>query len=203
MPDRRAAPIMSIIEVFLTGIGLSMDAFAAAVCRGLQMKGRIVKTQMLIIALLFGGFQALMPAIGYLLGSQFEQYIKAVDHWIAFGLLLFIGGKMVVDVIRSRLASEGCSCEDKEEPFSVGSVVLMALATSIDALAVGISFACLEVQIVPACLLIGCTTFVLSLVGVWLGHRFGNKYEAAATLSGGMILIIIGTKILIEHLFFA
>ena len=185
---------MLLYEVFLIGVGLSMDAFAAAVCRGLSMK-KINYRHALIIGLFFGGFQALMPLIGWALGKQFAQYIESFDHWIAFGLLLIIGGKMILDVIRG---------EDESCPYANGldikQLTVMAIATSIDALAVGVSFAFLKTNIFSAVAVIGLTTFVLSLIGVLIGNRFGEKYKNKATLAGGIILIAIGAKILLEHL---
>ena len=196
---------MGFIELFFVGIGLSMDAFSVAVCKGLQMR-RIRWGRTLTVAAFFGGFQALMPLIGWLLGKQFEQYITAVDHWIAFGLLTFIGGKMILDVIREKKEKKG-DCEAAkpayDEPFRIGELALMAVATSIDALAVGITFAFLQVNIWQAIAIIGVTTFFLSIVGVFIGNIFGAKYQQKATLAGGLVLLIIGTKILIEHLFFS
>lgn len=185
---------MLLYEVFLIGVGLSMDAFAAAVCRGLAMK-KINYTHALIIGLFFGGFQALMPLVGWLLGRQFADYIEKFDHWIAFVLLLFIGGKMIIDVIRGE--DESCPYVDG---LNVKQLTVMAVATSIDALAVGVSFAFLKTNIFSAVAVIGLTTFILSLIGVLIGNRFGAKYKNKATLAGGIILIAIGTKILLEHL---
>ena len=185
---------MGFFELFLIGIGLSMDAFAVAVCKGLGME-RINKRDALLLALFFGGFQALMPLTGYLLGSRFASYIERWDHWIAFVLLAFIGGNMI------RESRE----QEEEEAKHCGSIryrelFTLAVATSIDALAVGVSFAFLGVRIVPAVTLIGCTTFVLTLVGVWVGNLFGSRYKSRAELTGGIILILIGVKILLEHL---
>jgi putative Mn2+ efflux pump MntP len=198
---------MGFIEIFLTGVGLSMDAFAVSICRGLQMRRGINWRHLLIIAAFFGGFQALMPAIGYLLGSQFKDYIVAIDHWIAFGLLAIIGGKMIYDVICDvREQKNGCECceqSQEEERLDVRQIALMAVATSVDALAVGITFAFLQVNIWQAIAIIGVTTFFLSIVGVFIGNIFGAKYQQKATLAGGLVLLIIGTKILIEHLFFS
>ena len=187
---------MSTVEILLIGIGLSMDAFAVAICKGLGMR-RINYRHTFIIALFFGGFQALMPFLGWLLGSRFAQYITRYDHWIAFVLLLFIGGKMVWDTLHEDGKEEE---EFSNERLDLKELLLMAVATSIDALAVGISFAFLQVRIVAAITLIGCTTFVLSAAGVCVGHKFGAKYEDKATLAGGIILILIGVKILLEHL---
>ena len=182
-----------------------MDAFSVAVCKGLQMR-RIRWGRTLTVAAFFGGFQALMPLIGWLLGKQFEQYIVAIDHWVAFVLLLFIGGKMILDVIKES-KEDKCPCEQeaaaKDAPFRLGELAVMALATSIDALAVGITFAFLQVNIWGAIAIIGVTTFFLSIVGVFIGNIFGTKYQNKATLAGGAVLILIGSKILIEHLFFA
>jgi len=183
---------MGFFELFFIAVGLSMDAFAVAVCRGLGMKKLNMK-QGAVVALFFGGFQGLMPLIGWALGRQFEQYIVSIDHWIAFVLLGYIGGKMIWDAFHD----DG---DEVSSEFDIKQLFLMAVATSIDALAVGITFAFLHVSIVPAVLLIGFTTFVLSLIGVWLGHRFGSKYKNKATFAGGLVLCIIGLKILLEHL---
>ena len=195
---------MGLIEIFLTGVGLSMDAFAVSICRGLQMRRKVNWRHLLIIAAFFGGFQALMPAIGYLLGSQFKDYIVAVDHWIAFGLLAFIGGKMVFDVIGDiRKERGGCPCceqKAEEERLDVKNIALMAVATSIDALAIGITFAFLEVNLLLAVAVIGITTFLLCALGVLVGHKFGARFKNKASLAGGIVLILIGAKILLEHL---
>ena len=184
---------MGIWTMLLTGIGLSMDAFAVSVCKGLGMR-KMQYVQALVIGLFFGGFQALMPAVGYLLGSTFEQYITAVDHWIAFVLLCFIGGNM----IREALSKDE---EKLDASFSFKTMLLLAIATSIDALAVGITFALLpDVNIAAAVLFIGATTFILSAIGLKVGNVFGTKYKSKAELAGGVILILIGTKILLEHL---
>lgn len=187
---------MGIAELFLVGVGLSMDAFAVSVCKGLNMRGRVNNRHAIIISLFFGGFQALMPLIGWLLGRQFEVYIKNIDHWVAFLLLAYIGGKMIFDTLRG--GSEPDQCVD--ERLDLKELLLMAIATSIDALAVGITFAFLSVQIAPAVCLIGATTFVLSYLGVLIGNRFGNKFQNGAQIAGGVILIGIGLKILLEHL---
>lgn len=187
---------MSFFEVLMIGVGLSMDAFAASVCKGLCMRRATLKN-VLIIGVFFGGFQALMPLLGYFLGKQFEEYIVSVDHWVAFALLAFIGGKMIVDVIKDD-GSE--SCDAKETNLKLREVLILALATSIDALAVGISFAFLKVDIGSAVLTIGITTLILSSIGVVIGNKFGARYKNKATLAGGIILILIGTKILLEHL---
>lgn len=187
---------MSFFEVLMIGVGLSMDAFAASVCKGLSMR-RASAENILLIGVFFGGFQALMPLIGYFLGKQFEDYIVSVDHWIAFALLAFIGGKMIADVVRDGGEEESVVKEDR---FRLREILMLALATSIDALAVGISFAFLKVEIISAVATIGVTTLLLSALGVVIGHRFGARYKNKATLAGGVILILIGTKILLEHL---
>ena len=188
---------MGFFEIFMIGVGLSMDAFAVAICKGLNMH-RLDQAQTLVIALFFGGFQALMPFLGWLLGRQFEAYITSFDHWIAFALLTFIGGRMIWEVVRKKEdAPNSASCGQK---LDIKELLILAIATSIDALAVGISFAFLQVRIVAAITLIGCTTFVLSAAGVCVGPKFGAKYEDKATLAGGIILILIGVKILLEHL---
>lgn len=183
---------MGLLELFLIAVGLSMDAFAVSVCKGLSER-QLKAKHYLIIGAWFGGFQALMPAVGYLLGSAFEQYITAVDHWIAFVLLCFIGGNM----IREALSKD----EEKLDASFSFKTMLLAIATSIDALAVGITFALLpDVNIAAAVLFIGATTFILSAIGLKVGNVFGTKYKSKAELEGGIILILIGTKILLEHL---
>ena len=186
---------MGILELFLIGVGLSMDAFAVAVCKGLNMK-KVNKLHCFVIALFFGGFQALMPWIGWMLGKQFEQYITSIDHWIAFGLLVFLGGKMIVEALKE----DDEEINKKESRLDIRELFIMAVATSIDALAVGITFAFLSVSIVPAITIIGCTTFLLSVVGVFIGNIFGSRYKNKAELAGGIILVLIGVKILLEHL---
>jgi len=186
---------MGLFEILMIGIGLSMDAFAASICKGLCMRKADAKN-VLTIGLFFGGFQAGMPLLGYFLGKQFEEYIVAIDHWVAFALLGFIGGKMILDVIRG--GEEELVCSTNE--LDIREVFTLAVATSIDALAVGISFAFLRVNIGAAVSAIGITTFTLSCIGVLIGNRFGAKYKDKATLAGGIILVFIGTKILLEHL---
>ncbi|MBQ8787469.1 MAG: manganese efflux pump [Oscillospiraceae bacterium] len=186
---------MGFFEIFLIGIGLSADAFSVAVCKGLNMRKFNLK-HAYIIALFFGSFQAIMPLIGYLLGTNFADYIEAFDHWIAFVLLGFIGGKMAIEAIRDKDEEE----EEKTDVLKIGELTIMAIATSIDALAVGITFAFLKVNILLSVLLIGVTTFALSLAGVLLGNKFGAKYKSKAELAGGIILVLIGVKILLEHL---
>ena len=183
---------MGFFELFLIGIGLSMDAFAVAICKGLGME-RINKRDTLLLALFFGGFQALMPTVGFLLGYKFESFITSIDHWIAFILLALIGGNMIREAL-------GKDDEHENDDFSFKAMLPLAVATSIDALAVGISFAFLGVDIVQAALLIGATTFVLSGVGIYVGNVFGSKYKSKAELLGGVVLILIGLKILLEHL---
>lgn len=188
---------MGYIELLLIGIGLAMDAFAVSICKGLNM--RVVnKKHCFIIALFFGGFQALMPWIGWLVGKQFERYITRFDHWIAFILLAVIGGKMVVDVLREK-EEEEC-CVKGESRLDIKELFFLAIATSIDALAVGISFAFLKVSIIPAIIIIGVVTFVISAMGVFIGNIFGSKYKSRAELVGGIILILLGVKILLDHL---
>ena len=184
---------MDLWELFLIAVGLSMDAFAVSVCKGLATQKVQVK-HFLIVGLWFGGFQALMPAIGYLLGSTFEQYITAFDHWIAFILLGIIGGNM----IKESFSKEEECCNNS---FALKVMFLMAVATSIDALAVGITFALLpDVNILTAVSFIGIITFILSGIGVKIGNVFGAKYKAKAEFAGGLILICMGIKILLEHL---
>jgi len=186
---------LGIYELVLIAVGLSMDAFAVAICKGLKMR-RFNLGQTAVIALFFGGFQALMPTIGWLLGKQFEKYITNIDHWIAFFLLAFIGIKMAVESFKK---DENGDC-DYVEKLDLKELFVMAVATSIDALAVGVTFAFLQVKIVPSALTIGSITFVLSALGVAVGHKFGAKYKNKAELVGGIILVLIGVKILLEHL---
>lgn len=183
---------MGLISLFLVGIGLSMDAFAAAVCQGLSMRRGRVKNA-LIVALFFGGFQGLMPWVGYILGNQFAQVVSQVAHWIAFGLLAYLGAKMVVE---SRLPHQESACPGLDYIQLLG----LSVATSLDALAVGVTFAFLQVSIYPAIAIIATTTFVLSLMGVLLGHSLGGKAQAKAQWTGGVVLIVLGCKILAEHI---
>ena len=185
---------MSLIELFLIAVGLSMDAFAVSVCKGLSVRKAEVKHGLLVGAY-FGGFQALMPAIGYLLGRQFESLITSVDHWIAFVLLGIIGGNMIREALKGEQ-------EELDDSFTFRTMLPLAIATSIDALAMGVTFAFLQVQIVPAVLFIGVTTFVLSAIGLKVGNVFGAKYKARAELFGGVVLVLMGIKILLEHLGF-
>ena len=185
------------IELFLMGVGLSMDAFAVSVCKGLGMK-KLNKKQALVIGLYFGGFQALMPFIGWVLGSQFQKYITSIDHWIAFILLGFIGGKMIIEAIKEW--KEEDIVEVKDQPLNHKNMFMLAIATSIDALAVGITFAFLETPIIEAITIIGFTTMIISIAGVVVGNFFGGRYKHKAELVGGIILVLLGLKILIEHL---
>ena len=185
------------IELLLMGVGLAMDAFAVSVCKGLSMK-KLNKKQAVVIGLYFGGFQALMPLVGWVLGSQFQQYITNIDHWIAFVLLGFIGGKMVIQAVKEW--NEEDIVEVKDQPLDHKNMFMLAIATSIDALAVGITFAFLETPIIEAITIIGITTMIISIIGVVVGNFFGGKYKHKAELVGGVILILLGLKILIEHL---
>ena len=182
---------MSIVELFILAVGLSMDAFAVSICKGLSL-GKIKPKHMCIAGAWFGGFQALMPLIGYYLGSLFADMVTRYSHWVAFALLLAIGGNM----IKESLGEE----ENVSNDMGFKSMLLLAIATSIDALAVGITFAFLQVDIIPAVAFIGVTTFLLSVGGVKIGNVFGAKYKSKAELAGGLILILMGIKILLEHL---
>lgn len=184
---------MSLVELFLIGISLSMDAFAVSICKGLSV-GEIKPKHMLLAGAWFGGFQALMPLIGFFLGSTFEQYVTNYDHWVAFALLAVIGGSMIKE---SRDKDS-----DQNSSFAFMTMLVLAVATSIDALAVGITFAFLKVNIIVAVSIIGITTFACSAAGIKIGSVFGIKYKSKAELFGGIVLIALGTKILIEHLFF-
>ena len=187
-----------VIELFLLGVGLSMDAFAVSVCKGLGMK-KLNKKQALIIGLYFGGFQALMPFVGWLLGSQFQKYITSIDHWIAFILLGFIGGKMMIEAVREWNEEEVVDVMDA--PIDHKNMLVLAVATSIDALTVGITFAFLGTPIVEAITIIGITTMVISsIAGVVVGNFFGSRYKSKAEFIGGLILVLLGLKILLEHL---
>lgn len=183
---------MGVVELFILAVGLSMDAFAVAVCKGLALK-KVKPAHAAWVGLWFGGFQALMPAIGYFIGVQFAGYITAIDHWVAFVLLGAIGGNM----IKEALSNEE---EEADASLTCKKMLPLAIATSIDALAVGVSFAFLNVNIGLAASFIGCVTFVLSAIGVKVGSLFGAKYKSRAELVGGVILIALGVKILLEHL---
>ncbi len=182
---------LSILEIIILGIGLSMDAFAVSVCKGLSSKKLSFK-HALLAGLYFGLFQAIMPLIGYFLGSQFEHLIQNVDHWIAFALLAILGIKMIIEAFKKE--------EKMDDSFKFNRMIILALATSIDALAVGITFSVLNISIWLAVLIIGLITFCLSTIGVKLGHLFGSKFQKPAEILGGIILILIGLKILLEHL---
>ena len=182
---------MSLAELFILAVGLSMDAFAVSICKGLSQP-KLKPGHMVITGLYFGGFQALMPLLGYILGAQFARFISGFDHWVVFGLLAFIGVGMI------RESREQACPADKG--FSLKEMLPLAVATSIDALAAGVSLALLDVQILWAVGFIGLTTFCLSVAGVWAGHRFGARYKGGAELAGGVVLILIGVKVLLEHL---
>ena len=189
---------MGYLELALIGVGLSMDAFAVSVCKGLSMR-KVDKKYMFVLAVFFGGFQALMPALGWLLGSQFQSYITAIDHWIAFILLVLIGGKMILDVVKEKGENEEV-CPEGSVRIDLREFFLLAIATSIDALAIGITFAFLQVRLITSVTIIGCITFCFSIAGVLIGNVFGSKFKDKATILGVIILIGIGVKILIEHL---
>ena len=185
---------MGLIELFLIAVGLSMDAFAVSVCKGLAMPKCTFK-KAAIVGLWFGGFQALMPAIGYVLGAQFQEAIASIDHWIAFVLLALIGGNMIHEALDK-------DEEEADASLNVKTMFLLAVATSIDALAIGITFAFLKVNIIPAVCFIGIVTFIISFAGVKIGNVFGARYKNKAEIVGGIILILLGLKILLEHLGF-
>lgn len=183
---------MELFEIIFIGIGLAMDAFAVSICKGLSMK-KINWKKTIIIAMYFGLFQAMMPVIGYFLGSTFSEIVQKVDHWIAFILLTIIGGNMIKD-------SNDDEIEKRNDNVDFKTMILLAIATSIDALAVGITFAFFKVNLLLSITIIGLITFVLSFIGVIIGNKFGDKFQNRAELTGGIILIIIGLKILLEHL---
>ncbi len=183
---------MSIVEIIFTGLGLSMDACATSICKGLSIKKYSLKKG-IIIGLYFGIFQGLMPVIGYLLGTSFEKYITKIDHWIAFVLLVTIGAKMLFDCLSKKE-------NDNNDSVSFKVMFPLAIATSIDALAIGITLSFLKVNIIISALIIGIITFITSLLGSALGNNFGTKYQNIAQIIGGLILILIGIKILLEHL---
>ena len=188
---------MSFIELFLIGVGLSMDAFAVAICQGLSMT-RIKWDHALTVGLYFGGFQALMPFVGWMLGSQFAGRIQQYDHWIAFILLVLIGGNMIREALSGD--EEDAAQAETDLRLDHKKLFLMAIATSIDALAIGVTFAFLETAILPAIGIIGCTTFCISVAGVVVGCWFGARYKKRAEITGGAILVLLGIKILLEHL---
>ncbi len=183
---------MGISELLLIGIGLSMDAFAVSIGKGLSTK-RLKPRHYLSVGVWFGGFQALMPIVGYLLGVSFASLVESFDHWIAFVLLSIIG----INMIRESLHGDECEIHSD---FSIYSMFMLAIATSIDALAIGVSFAFLQIDILPAASIIGITTFILSMIGLRIGNIFGCRYKSKAEFVGGAVLIIIGIKILVEHL---
>ena len=196
---------MDIISLLAISVALSMDAFSVSICKGLATKKFSLKTA-LLCGLWFGGFQALMPIIGYYLGVQFEHLITSFDHWIAFGLLLVIGVNMIREALSEedstddgQQATGQCSCSNT----GFKTMLMMAIATSIDALAVGVSFAFLSVDLWKSVAVIGITTFLFSFAGVRIGNIFGSRYSKAAEITGGVILILLGCKILVEHLFFS
>ena len=194
---------MSLFELFLIAVGLSMDAFAVAICKGLGMK-KLDMRQALVIGLFFGGFQALMPTIGWFLGAQFASLVTPIDHWIAFILLAFIGGKMLFDAIKgddeSETPKDGEGAKGGAPKLDLRELTMLAIATSIDALAVGITLAFLDVDIVLAASFIGVVTFVLSVIGVAVGNQFGSRWEKPSAIVGGVVLILIGVRILLEHI---
>lgn len=187
---------MGLFEIAAIAVGLSMDAFAVSICRGLGMRKLNVKTAA-VLALFFGGFQALMPLVGWALGSQFMWLIEPIDHWVAFVLLAFIGARMLWEAFHD---DEDCDCEKDTSGIDLREFLVLAVATSIDALAAGISFAAFSVDILSTVALIGAITFVLSFIGVAVGHFFGARFEKPATIVGGVVLVLIGLKILLEHL---
>ena len=185
---------MSVLAILGLALALSMDAFAVSVCKGLAMPKCTFK-KAAIVGLWFGGFQALMPAIGYILGAQFQEAIASIDHWIAFVLLALIGGNMIHEALDN-------DEEEADASLDVKTMFLLAVATSIDALAIGITFAFLKVSIIPAVCFIGIVTFIISFAGVKIGNVFGARYKNKAEIVGGIILILLGLKILLEHLGF-
>jgi len=188
---------VSFFEIILVGIGLSMDAFAVSVCKGLSMTKRCLKKS-LLIAFFFGFFQAFMPFIGWLLGSSLEKIITPIDHWIVFALLSILGVKMIIESMKKE--EESCPREKNTVAAEIRQLLVLSIATSIDALAVGITFAFLQVSIVSSCGIIGVTTFLISLAGVCTGAKFGARFKNKAEFAGGLILMLLGLKILLEHL---
>ena len=183
---------MDLLTLLTLAVGLSMDAFAVSICKGLAMREKVLKKG-IIVGLWFGGFQALMPTIGFFLGTQFKDQITSIDHWIAFVLLGLIG----INMVKEALSNDE---EQADDSIAVKEMFMLAVATSIDALAVGITFAFLNVHIVSAASMIGVCTFLISFAGVKIGNIFGTKYRSKAELAGGIILILLGFKILFEHL---
>ena len=186
---------MNLTELVLLSLGLAMDAFSVSVCKGLSMK-KIDYKGAFLTALFFGVFQAGMPLLGYFLGSRFESFISQYSHWVAFILLGFIGGKMIFEVLRGGDDDEA----ESEYKLKIGELFVLAIATSIDALAVGVVFAAQKTPVVSSVIVIGAITFVMSLVGVGIGNRFGSKYEKKAEFAGGVVLVLIGTKLLLDGL---
>ena len=186
-----------LVEFLLLGVGLAMDAFAVSICKGLAMR-KVNKKQAVVIALFFGGFQAIMTIVGWFLCKGFQNYIEAFDHWIAFALLAFIGMKMIIETLSEK--EEDVVVEKMDPPLDMKEMLMLAIATSIDALAVGISLAALDRPIVESATIIGVVTFIISIVGVYIGNFFGNRYKKRAELAGGIILVLIGVKILCEHM---
>ena len=187
---------MGFAELFLLAIGLSMDAFAVSICLGLNTEKNVIKKS-LVAGLYFGIFQAVMPLVGYMAAMLFADKIIAYDHWIAFLLLCFLGGKMIAGSLKKGSDKQP---DNKDDSFKASQMLLLAFATSIDALAVGISLAFLRVRIIPAVTLIGATTFLISMAGVKIGNVFGSRFKSKAELAGGIILVLIGLKIMLEHL---
>ncbi|MBR3766174.1 MAG: manganese efflux pump [Muribaculaceae bacterium] len=189
---------MNFVELLIIAIGLSMDAFAVSIGKGLSVT-KIKLSHALKVGLWFGGFQALMPLIGYMLGSTFAEIVSTFDHWVAFVLLSLIGGNMIKESLEND-SDNDCDCNKKDKNgFGLTTMFTLAVATSIDALAIGVTFAFFKVAIIPAIITIGITTFLFSVAGLKIGHIFGCKYKSHAELFGGVILILIGLKILIEH----
>ncbi|MBR2704559.1 MAG: manganese efflux pump [Clostridia bacterium] len=183
---------MGLVEIFFLGVGLAMDAFAVSICKGLSMK-KINWKSAIIIAIYFGLFQAGMPVIGYFLGSTFSSLIQQIDHWVAFILLSIIGGNMIKE-------SRDDEVDKRNDRVDFKTMIVLAIATSIDALAVGVTFAFFEVNLMLAITIIGVVTLILSFIGVVIGNKFGDKFQNKAELAGGIILIALGIKILLEHL---
>lgn len=192
--------IMNLLELLILSVGLAMDAFAVAVCKGLSIK-KISAKHPVIVGLYFGIFQAVMPLIGYFLGKQFSDKISAIDHWVAFILLGIIGINMIRGSIKEEDEEAECeSCKDVDNSLKVKEMLILSVATSIDALAVGITFAFLKVNILAATSFIGVVTFLISAAGVFIGNIFGGKLKSKAEMAGGIILVCLGTKILLQHL---
>jgi len=183
---------MDVLEILLIAVGLAMDAFAVSICKGLAMK-KMNWNKAIIVGLYFGIFQGLMPVIGFLLGTSFASLVIQIDHWIAFVLLGFIGGNM----LKESFSNES---ENRNDNVHFKTMIVLSIATSIDALAIGVTFAFLRINILTSVLLIGIITAITSMIGVVIGKKFGDKFEKKAQIAGGVILIAIGVKILIQHL---